>query len=436
MSRQLDRKEERVLAGKGEEYANVSDLVLNSIDTHIQKHDGKTTAAFKGLQLTSAFQPIFSLAHRRAIGHEALLRACTFRGDAVSPLDVFGMVTVEAETTHLDRLCRALHVRTYQTMGIDNSWLFLNVNPVVVTHGRIHGAFFSDLLARYGFPAHRVVVEILEDSIHDESQLAEAVGYYRNLGCLVAIDDFGSGHSNFERIWRIAPDIVKLDRSIITQASSKTKVRRVLPSLVSLLHEAGCLVVMEGVESESEALIAVEADVDFVQGFYFGRPTTNLVGESESVCALTQLCDRFKHVSAEEWKAQHDRTAAYVAGFKRCADAMESGIAFEPACMDFVGRDGVARCYLLDAEGVQIGANLTSPSRAEKADPRFLPLEDVSGARWFRRSYFRRAIGEPGQVHKSRPYLSLTGTHMCVTLAVAMACGGARQVLCCDLNWD
>ena len=190
------------------------------------------------------FLPIFSLAHRRPVGHEALLKACSANGDSVSPLDAFGMAGAEVETTLLDRMCCALHVRTYLDQCLDNSWLFLNVNSAVVMHGKAYGAFFADLLERYGFPVHRVVVEILEDSTHDESQLSAAVGYYRDLGCLVSIDDFGSGYSNFERIRGLAPDIVKLDRSILTQAATKKKVRRVLPSLVSLLHEAGCLVVM------------------------------------------------------------------------------------------------------------------------------------------------------------------------------------------------
>lgn len=72
---------------------------------------------------------------------------------------------------------------------------------------------FKYLLQRYQIPAARVVVETIEGAIADEGQLSESVQFYKNLGCLVAIDDFGAGHSNIERIWRLVPDIVKLDRS-------------------------------------------------------------------------------------------------------------------------------------------------------------------------------------------------------------------------------
>lgn len=424
MSRQLYQKEEFGI-----------DASLSHVG-FTREQDGRTTGEFKGLRLTSAFQPVVSVAHRRTVGHEALLRAHTAQGNPVPPLDVFRTVNAEDETTHLDRLCRELHVRNYRTMGEDNSWLFLNVNPTVVVHGKAYGPFFSNLLDYYGFPAHRIVVEILEGAIHDESRLAEAVEYYRELGCLVAIDDFGTGHSNFERIWRLAPEIVKLDRSVIVQAVSKKKVRRVLPSLISLLHEAGCLVLMEGVETEDEALVSMDADVDFVQGYYFGRPAPTIDSTPGYACSLTGLCDKFKLIAVEEAKAQNGKTVDYLAGFRQCVAAMESGIPIETACVKFIAEAAVERCYLLDAEGVQIGANLTLPFREARADPRFNPLRDVSGAQWFRRVYFRRAISQPGQVQMSRPYLSLTGAHMCVTMSVGMDCDGETRVFCCDLNWE
>ncbi len=436
MNRNTDSKKQLPFDKRKENLFDVSSC-RESVETHLCMRDEKCVGTFMGLTMTSAFQPIFSLAHRRPVGHEALLRARSANGDSISPLDVFGMAGTEAETTLLDRLRRALHVRTYLDQRLDNSWLFLNVNPAVVMHGKDYGIFFSDLLERYGFPAHRVVVKILEDSTHDESKLSPAVGYYRDLGCLVAIDDFGSGYSNFERIWGLAPDIVKLDRSILTQAAPKKKVRRVLPSLVSLLHEAGCLVVMEGIESEDEALIAMDADVDFVQGYYFGRPAETLKIESVETCTLMRLCEQFKNASAEESKAQEARIAAHISEFRTCVAALQADVPFESACTEFVRRAGVARCYLLDPNARQIGRKLTSSAHTAKVDPRFLPLEDVSGAHWFRRPYFRRAIGQPGVVHMSRPYLSLTGMHICVTLAIAIEYGsGNRVVLCCDLDCE
>lgn len=413
-----------------------NDSALNAVNAAIQPCDSGASGEFKGLRLSSAFQPVFSITHRRAVGHEALLRAHTVQGEPVSPLDVFARADTEAEVTHLDRLCRALHLHNHGAAKADNTWLFLNINPEVVVHGKNYGAFFAELLRRHEYPAHRIVVEILEDAIRNEALLAEAVDYYRDLGCLVAIDDFGSGHSNFARLWRLAPDIVKLDRSLIIQATHNRQARRILPGLVSLIHEAGSLVVMEGVETEDEALIAMDADVDLVQGYYFGKPSALPASGSRSPCLLPSLCERFKGVVAMQAEVQHANTAVYLNTFKRCMSALQSGVSIERACAEILAERGVERCYLLDAEGAQIGTNLVAASRAALADPRFAPLDDASGARWFRRPYFRRAVGQPGQVMMSRPYLSLTGVHMCITLSVAIEVGGERRVFCCDLAWE
>jgi len=412
------------------------DSALDVVLAAVRPDARGATADFASLRLSSVFQPVFSITHRRAVGHEALLRAHTVQGNPVSPLDVFAMAGTEAEITHLDRLCRALHVHNHAAMQADNSWLFLNINPEVVVHGKNYGAFFAELLHRHDYPAHRLVVEILEDAIGNEALLAEAVDYYRDLGCLVAIDDFGSGHSNFARLWRLAPDIVKLDRSLIVQAARDRQARRILPGLVSLIHEAGSLVVMEGVETEDEALIAMDADVDLVQGYFFGRPAEPAATAPAAPCLLSSLCDRFKGVAVALAEAQHAHAAVDVDTFRRCAAALHSGVPIERACAEVLAEPGVARCYLLDDEGAQIGTNLVAAERAALADPRFAPLEDTSGARWFRRPYFRRAVGQPGQVMMSRPYLSLTGVHMCVTLSVAIETGGECRVLCCDLAWE
>jgi EAL domain-containing protein (putative c-di-GMP-specific phosphodiesterase class I) len=93
------------------------------------------------------------------------------------------------------------------------------------------------------------VIEILEQSVKDALQLGEAVQFFRNQGYLIALDDFGAGHSNFDRVWNLQPDIVKLDRSMIMRAGHNMRIRRMMPVMVSLLHEVGSLVLMEGVET-------------------------------------------------------------------------------------------------------------------------------------------------------------------------------------------
>lgn len=407
---------------------------LREIESHTAMADGRHAGQFGELAISSVFQPIISLSHRRPVGYEALMRARSSDGQAVAPPAVFGMADGDGECVFLDRLCRYLHVGNFLAAAADeNSWLFLNVNPLVSIHGRDHGPFFEEMLRRHGLPPHRVVIEILESEIRQEEQLAAAVDYYRSLGCLIAIDDFGAGHSNFDRIWRIAPHIVKLDRSMIVQAAGNSMVRRLLPRLVSMIHESGSLALMEGIETEDQALIAMDAGFDFVQGYYFGRPAAQ-IGPLEGV--LAEICDRFRNFFNQENKRYRLELLRHEEIFKTASRMIAAGKPMELACQGLIEQPGVERCYLLDMEGYQLGANLTASRQRRPADPRFAPLADASGAIWSRKPYFRRAVEAPGQVQISRPYLSLTGANMCVTFSAMLDTVNGPRVFCLDLDWS
>ncbi|HET9113751.1 MAG TPA: EAL domain-containing protein [Burkholderiales bacterium] len=410
---------------------------LNRIATAAETVNGFIVGYFKGLTLTSHFQPIFSLTHKRPVGYEALLRAMNAEGELIPPLLVFNMSLTEVETIFLDRLCRYLHVRNFLTLADDTSWLFLNFNPMVTIKGKGYGSFFAELLKRYEMPPHRIVVEILEDSIHDKTLLSGAVDYYRKLGCLIAIDDFGAGHSNFDRIWSLTPQIVKLDRSIIMQATTNFHVKRVLPNLINLIHESGSLSLMEGVETEKEALIAMDSGIDFIQGYYFCKPAPPQASFNQNLTLLPELYEKFKLFTESEACKHQKKLQTMISNFKISAKLIESGVSIEQACRNFIELQHSKRCYLLNESGIQIGVNIISnPGSHLTADPRLKPITDIRDANWSRRHYFRRAINNPGNLQISRPYLSITGANMCVTLSLQINTGTAIQVFCCDIDWN
>lgn len=411
-------------------------LTLDQIEPYIQIGREGVLGRYGDMQLDSAFQPIFSLAHRRPVGYEALLRPYSAEGTALSPLAVFGMVKDEAEGVFLDRMCRIVHTQNFLAQADDTSWLFLNIDPRVTVYGKRYGAFFVDVLERYQISPHRIVIEILEGQIQDEKQLADAVMFFKEIGCLVALDDFGAGHSNFNRIWNIQPHIVKLDRSIITQAAASRTVRRVIPNLVNLIHEAGSLVLMEGVETEEEALITMDSDVDFVQGYYFARPAKMLLPESYCSESINHLCTKFKIENKQERDDHKNKLYDYIDAFQVFIKQFKSGTRMHDACSAFLQLPRAERCYQLDHEGRQHGNNFVATSIAANTDPRFKPLASGHDAHWARRHYFRRAINQPGEIQVSRPYLSIAGGNICVTISAAVFNDKEIVVLCADLKWN
>lgn len=407
---------------------------MQRIQQCVEWHEGQLVGAFEDVVIRSTFQPIYSLVHSKMVGVEALMRCTDSCGVSVSPLSVLTRPERDEEQdVFLDRLCRYLHVHNYAAHVSHSHWLFMNVSARTVIAGRRYGSYFSELLSQMNLSGHRIVVEILEDGIADERQLSNAIDYYRDLGCIIAIDDFGAGSSNFNRVWEINPDIVKLDRSLVVRATADIHTRRALPSLVELLRESGCLVLMEGVETEAEAVIAVRSGVDMVQGYYFAEPSLTAQPTSPIPELMRHVQSKFIEATRDVAVELGNSMKPHVELFQQAANQMRHGESFASATAEFLAAPLVSRCYLLDQDGMQQGESIVAPS-LRPASKRFEVLMNGAGADWSTRSYYRKAVQNPEQIQITKPYLSITDADTCVTLSIAISFGSGVKVLCGDMQ--
>ncbi|RKP49548.1 EAL domain-containing protein [Trinickia fusca] len=386
------------------------------------------------LTLTSVFQPIFSLAHLRAVGYEGLLRAHDVFDCAVPPLDVFGTAARQGELLHVDRLALALHLENFKMLGAEREWLFLNVHAGALSDS-YHEATFAAHLARLELTPRRIVLEVQEAHTQDLDRLAEEVRRFREQGFLIALDDFGAGDSNLERIWQIDPDIVKIDRMMLSHAAHRTEAAAILPGFVTLLHEAGKLVLIEGVETDQDAQLAFSCDADFVQGFFFGRPAPGLADRAYAAARIADLAERHRMQTERRERRRASRLAPYVRAFTRAGERLSAGEPLEEVCWNFLALDHAVRCFLLDEQGRQADRNIVLRFDRAGNEARFLPVADAQGANWMRRPYFRAAIETPERVQATRPYLSINEALPCVTLSIAVRVGERLCVLCGDIDW-
>lgn len=398
--------------------------------------DGRYTAEYDGYICSSVFQPIVSLTHSRVVGHEGLVRAHDAAGRALPPPLLLDRAIANQDILLLDRLCRTLHAANAHT--VRDGWLFMNIHPDSFSRAQQANrkAFMVDLLAGAGLHSKMVVVEILEELIEDEENFRNTVGQLRELGCLLAIDDFGAGHSNFDRIWQVAPEIVKLDRRFAVQCEADARARRMLPRIVNMLHEAGALVLLEGIETETQAMIALESDIDFAQGYFFARPAPEPLPIHQLVPAATNLWDCYERESHQNYRNRRERIAPYEQAIVKAA--MELAMRSDDlagACAAFLDLPGTEFCYLLDGMGLQVGANVWSDENSQNAASSYQPIAGINGARWSRRPYFRRAMEQFGQVQTTRPYLSTATGNLCVTISIAFHHGKEARILCGDLRW-
>jgi EAL domain-containing protein (putative c-di-GMP-specific phosphodiesterase class I) len=257
----------------------------------LPKGRGWATFPFNTLTLTSQFQPIFSVKSQLCIGYEALVVGANLSGHELRADTVFALSANHDEELFLDWLCRALHMRNYINYGAARGKLFLNACPKAAVEDPLHPEVFARMLDFYAINPRDVVIEILETGVRDEVQLIDAAALYREAGCRVAIDDFGVGYSNFDRLWRLQPDIVKLDRLFVHHAARESHARMVLTNTIRLIKQCGAEVVIEGVEERTEAHLAIDSGADYVQGYFFARPSQSAMPAGLTASMFASLSD-------------------------------------------------------------------------------------------------------------------------------------------------
>jgi EAL domain-containing protein (putative c-di-GMP-specific phosphodiesterase class I) len=251
---------------------------------------GSAALAWEGATVTTHFQPIYCVRRQACTGFEALARVHDAGGESINSEDFFARDHA-AGRSMLDWACRALHLRSFATVDPGDRTLFINVHPEAAVRDARRGRDFADLIRYYGLAPKRVCIEILEHPCSDEGLLREAVQGYRALGASIAMDDFGVSGSNFDRVAALRPDLVKIDKSILAGAIGKEKAKRVLPTMIEVLHEYEVRVAVEGIESRAGAAAAIEARADYVQGFYVAVPGAELGHEIRG----RDLLDRVLH---------------------------------------------------------------------------------------------------------------------------------------------
>lgn len=259
---------------------------------------GQASLEWEGASLTTHFQPIYSVRRESCLGFEALVRVWDEHGAPRCTEELFAS-TPDSSRSLLDWTCRAMHLRNYATVDPGDRTLFINIHPEAAVRDARRTREFAELVRYYGLTPKRVCVEILEAPCSSEKLLREAVEGYRDLGVTIAMDDFGVGCSNFDRVVSLRPDVVKIDRSILAGAAGKDKARRMLPAMIELLHDLHAKVGVEGIETKAAAILAIEAKADYLQGHFFATPQSRLGDEIGG----TERLDHLLHSNASRLAA-------------------------------------------------------------------------------------------------------------------------------------
>lgn len=134
-------------------------------------------------------------------------------------------------------------------------------------------ALVRDILEQTGFTPDCLELELTETILmhHTEDNL-EALEAFKNMGVRLAIDDFGTGYSSLGYLQRFPVDVLKIDRSFVTDLPDNPNSIALVNAIVTLAHGLGLEVVAEGIETAEHAEFLRAHDCDEGQGYYFGKP--------------------------------------------------------------------------------------------------------------------------------------------------------------------
>jgi EAL domain-containing protein (putative c-di-GMP-specific phosphodiesterase class I) len=220
-------------------------------------------------KLWLAYQPIVAWPNQRVFAYEALLRSSepdlSSAGKLLDAAERLGRVQELGERVR-NSVAEELMAASPQTVAC------VNLHALDLTSPHLF-----DRAAPLSRVARQVVLEISERAgVYRVEDLAGKIGYLRDLGFRVALDDLG-GHVGLSTFRQLHPDLVKLDISLVRDVDSAPAKAHLIASMIQLCtRDLGMRVVCEGVETEGERDTLVQAGAELLQGYLFGHPARGL----------------------------------------------------------------------------------------------------------------------------------------------------------------
>ncbi len=218
-------------------------------------------------------QYIFDGKGKIACGAEALSRWDSPEEGVISPAEYITMLETaemidELDFYILEECCRTL--QEWKETKKKNIWLSCNMTRITLSNENF-AVRFKEIVKKYDFDIGKLVIEITEDALAESKKLVmDNIAICKQMGCCIALDDFGCGYSSVKDLNDYPIDIIKIDRELIVDSNTE-KGGHLLTGIIQLAHYLGIKALCEGVETEEELAISAGAECDYIQGYLLGR---------------------------------------------------------------------------------------------------------------------------------------------------------------------
>lgn len=240
------------------------------------KRERELIHAIEENQLQVYYQPECELLTGSIIGVEALVRWVHPKHGILTPDHFVGLAEESG-------LIDALFEKVFSTAIDDLETIYSRGHKITVwtnlSAKQITNDATAKLIAMYlakaSIPAHMVGLEITETAVMENSEVAfEMLSHLKSLGVSLSLDDFGTGYSSLAYLQRFPVDMIKIDRTFISELGTAKSSTEIVSAVIGLAHGLRLHALAEGVETPSQVAMLRELGCDRAQGYFFSHPLT------------------------------------------------------------------------------------------------------------------------------------------------------------------
>ena len=228
----------------------------------------KIKDAIKDDKIVSLFQPIVDCKTQKIVKYESLIRMIDEKGEYISPMYFLDLAKKNKLYHELTKI--VIH-KTFEAF-IDSKYkVSVNLSVDDILNPEIVD-LLKEKLTQTGIGS-RIVFEIIEsEGIENFDKVMEFITEIKKFGCQISIDDFGTGYSNFEYLMKLKVDYIKIDASMIKNIDVNNESEMITETIVDFAKKFGIKTIAEFVYSQSVFEKVNALNVDYAQGYHFGKP--------------------------------------------------------------------------------------------------------------------------------------------------------------------
>ncbi|MCT7547827.1 EAL domain-containing protein [Aliarcobacter butzleri] len=224
------------------------------------------------------FQPIYNLKTNKIEKYEALVRLI----DGNNVISPYYFLDISKKSKQYLQLTKTMIQKTFDYFRDKDFEFSINLTFEDIKSEYI-SSFIIELLKEYEI-GHRVVFEIVEsEEIDNFRKINEFFVTIREYGCKIAIDDFGSGYSNFEYLAKLNVDYIKIDGSLIKDILINKSSQNIVSMLVNFAKGQKVKTIAEFVSNKDILNKVRELGIDYVQGYYIKEPIASIDGLNDII---------------------------------------------------------------------------------------------------------------------------------------------------------